>query len=124
ALGEPGLKSTTGVDIKLKLDYRPTAQDSAQLAFTRHDKRLTPQGDEVATNIVNFGSKHQARSNLTAGFTLSALFNGQRNRRFAVTPAFSEEFFTTYHGRVGYLGLVYSFGSAKSDKQFEYEEST
>jgi outer membrane receptor for ferrienterochelin and colicin len=123
ALGAPGLESTTGINSKLKIDYTPTKQDSAQVAFTRTDKQLTPQGNVAAINMVNVGYKHQARSNLAAVLTVSDLFNGQRNRRFAVTPTFSEEFFTTYQGRAAYGGLVYSFGSAHSDKQFEYEES-
>ena len=41
ALGIPGLRSTRGVDAKLKLDYRPTARDLAQLSISRTDRRLT-----------------------------------------------------------------------------------
>src|SRR5215471_9058126 len=44
ALGFPGLKSTTGLNLKAKLDYHPRAADSAQIIVTRTDKRLTPQG--------------------------------------------------------------------------------
>ena len=35
ALGVSGLKSTTGLNLKAKLDYRPTARDSGQLTVTR-----------------------------------------------------------------------------------------
>jgi outer membrane receptor protein involved in Fe transport len=122
-LGEPGLKSTTGINAKLKLDYQPTPSDSAQIAFTRSDKRLTPQGYVLATNIVNFGYKHQARTDLTAVFTVSDIFNGQRNRRLLTTPAFSGEYGRTVYGRLTYIGLIYSFGSAKTDKQFDYDQS-
>jgi len=55
ALGVSGLQSTTGLNAKLKLDYRPTAADSAQISVTRTDKRLTPQGYVNAINIVNLG---------------------------------------------------------------------
>ena len=123
ALGEPGLKSTTGINAKLKLDYQPTPGDSAQLALTRSDKRLTPQGYVRATNIVNFGYKHQTHSDLTAVLTISDIFNGQRNRRFETTPTFSGEYVRTVYGRLVYVGLIYSFGSAKSDKQFDYDQS-
>jgi hypothetical protein len=37
-LGISGLQSTTGLNAKLKLDYRPTTADSAQISFTRTDK--------------------------------------------------------------------------------------
>ena len=39
ALGIAGLQSTVGLNAKVKLDYRPTADDSAQITATRTDKR-------------------------------------------------------------------------------------
>ena len=123
ALGQAGLKSTTGINLKLKLDYQPTPRDSAQLALTRTDKRLTPQGFVYATNIVNFGYRHQTRSDLTAVLTVSDVFNGQRNLRYASTPSFAGDYVRTVYGRLAYVGLLYSFGSAKSDKQFDYDQS-
>ncbi|MFX9054104.1 hypothetical protein ABTN50_19305, partial [Acinetobacter baumannii] len=74
ALGVPGLKSTTGVNLKAKLDYRPTAADSAQVTFTRTDKRLTPQGNLSAINLVNLGYKRSVTSSLSASATISDLF--------------------------------------------------
>ena len=71
ALGTPGLKSTTGINVKAKLDYRPTADDSAQIIFTRTDKRLTPQGSVSAINIVNLGYKHMLTHALSAVATVS-----------------------------------------------------
>src|SRR5262249_16791189 len=57
ALGISGLRETTGINAKVKLGYEPTAADSAQIAFTRTDKRLTPQGNISAINVVNIGYK-------------------------------------------------------------------
>jgi outer membrane receptor protein involved in Fe transport len=124
ALGVPGLQSTTGLNGKLKLDYRPTAADSAQISVTRTDKRLTPQGYVSAINIVNLGYKRQLKSDLTAVVTVSDVFNGQRFRRFALAPTFTEEYRRTVQGRVLYVGFVYSFGATKKDKQpnFEYDQ--
>ena len=122
ALGESGLKSTTGVNVKLKLDYQPTPNNSAQVTFTRTDKRLTPQGYVEPTTIVNMGYKQQARSDLTAIATISDVFNGQRNERFLSTASFAGSYLRTVHGRIIYVGLIYSFGSAKSDKQFDYDQ--
>ena len=125
ALGVSGLQSTTGLNAKLKLDYRPTAADSAQISVTRTDKRLTPQGYVSAINIVNLGYKHQLKSDLTAVVTVSDVFDGQRFRRFSASPTFTQEYRRTVVGRVLYVGLVYSFGSTKQDKQpnFEYDQS-
>ena len=125
ALGIPGLRSTTGLNGKLKLDYRPSSDDSAQISVLRTDKRLTPQGFLSAINIVNLGYKHQLKSDLTAVMTVSDLFNGQNFRRFARSPTFTQEYQRTVAGRVFYLGLVYSLGSEKKDKpqNFEYDES-
>jgi outer membrane receptor protein involved in Fe transport len=123
ALGIPGLKSTTGVNCKAKIDYRPTAADSVQLSFTRTDKRLTPQGTISAINIVNFGYKHALTRDLSAVATVSDLFNGQRYQRSALTPLFTQVYERRVEGRIAFVGLVYSFGATKKEKQpgFEYE---
>lgn len=125
ALGVSGLQSTTGVNAKLKLDYRPTADDSAQISVTRTDKRLTPQGYVSAINIVNLGYKHQLKSDLTAVVTVSDAFNGQRYQRLSTSPTFTQEYRRSVRGRVLYVGFVYSFGITKKDKQqnFEYDQS-
>jgi outer membrane receptor for ferrienterochelin and colicin len=124
ALGVAGLKSTTGVNAKLKLDYRQTSDDSAQLIVTRTDKRLTLQGYVSAINIVHVGYKRQIKPDLTGIVTVSDLFNGQRFERFESTPTFTGDYLRTVRGRVLYVGLIYSFGSTKKEKQanFEYDQ--
>ena len=123
ALGIPGLQSTTGLNAKAKLDYRPTDDNSAQITVTRTDKRLTPQGFVGAINIVNLGYKYQLKSDLTAVATVTDLFNGQRLHRFSSSPAFTQDYQRTVLGRILYVGVVYSFGSADKLKQpaFEYD---
>ena len=123
ALGFPGLKSTTGVNLKAKLDYRPTAADSAQIAFTRTDKRLTPQGSVSAIDLVNLGYKHVLTPALAGVATVSDLFSGQRSQRVAATPAFTQVYRRNVEGRIVYVGLVYTFGATKEEKQptFEYD---
>jgi outer membrane receptor protein involved in Fe transport len=124
ALGIAGLQSTVGLNAKVKLDYRPTADDSAQITATRTDKRLTPQGYVSAINIVNLGYKRQFLPDLSGVMTLSDAFDGQRYRRLAVTPAFTQEYQRTTLGRVLYVGFVFSFGSTKPDKRsnFDYDQ--
>lgn len=124
ALGFSGLQTTSGVNAKVKLDYRPTAADSAQLTVTRTDKRLTPQGYVNAINIVNLGYRRQLGSDLTGVVTVSDLFNGQRYQRFAVTPTFDQAYSRFVHGRIVYVGVVYAFGASKRPKptSFEYDQ--
>ena len=122
ALGFPGLKSTTGVNAKVKLDYHPTAADSAQLTFTRTDKRLTPQGSVSAINLVNLGYKHGFTPALSAVATVSDLFNGQRYERVTITPTLIQVYERTVAGRVAFVGVVYSIGVRKTNNEnFEYD---
>jgi outer membrane receptor protein involved in Fe transport len=124
ALGISGLQSTVGLNAKLKLDYRPTRADSAQITLTRTDKRLTPQGYVSAINIVNIGYRHELGPELTAVATVSDLFDGQRFRRFSSSPTFTQDYQRTVRGRILYLGIVYSFGTTHKDKppSFEYDQ--
>jgi hypothetical protein len=123
ALGYPGLRSTTGLNLKAKLDYRPAAADSAQVIFTRTDKRLTPQGSVSAVNIVNLGYKHTLTSALSAVATVSDLFNGQRYQRYASTPTLTQVYERSVVGRVVWFGLTYAAGVTKKEKEpsFEYD---
>jgi outer membrane receptor protein involved in Fe transport len=126
ALGYPGLKSTTGLNLKAKLDYRMTTADSAQIIFTRTDKRLTPQGSVSAVNIVNLGYKHTLTPALAAVATVSDLFDGQRYQRFTSTPTVTQVYERTVAGRVAWIGLTYTIGVTKKEKEpsFEYDTST
>jgi outer membrane receptor for ferrienterochelin and colicin len=125
ALGISGLQSTTGLNAKAKLDYRPTDDHSVQITVTRTDKRLTPQGYIGATNLVNLGYKYQVKPNLSAIATMTDLFNGQRYHRYSTSPAFTEDYQRHVMGRIVYLGLACSFGSSAKEKQpgFEYDPS-
>ena len=123
ALGVPGIRSTTGLNAKAKLDYRPTGGDSLQVACTRTDRRLTPQGSISAINIVNLGFRHMLTPALAAVATVSDLFNGQHFERVAATPSFTQVYQRRVEGRIVYVGLTYAIGLKKEEKQpsFEYD---
>jgi outer membrane receptor protein involved in Fe transport len=126
ALGFPGLKSTTGLNLKAKLDYRPTTADSAQIIFSRTDKRLTPQGSVSAVNIVNLGYKHTLTPALSAVATISDLFNGQHYQRTVSTPMLTQIYERSVLGRVAWFGLTYVIGVTTKGKEpnFEYDSGT
>jgi outer membrane receptor protein involved in Fe transport len=122
ALGSPGLKSTTGVNLKASLDWRPTDADTAQISLARTDKRLTPQGFVSALNIVNLGYRHQLRPNLTVIVTVADALNGQRFQRVVTTPVLRDDYVRRQTGRIAYLGLTYAFGGrSKKPAGFDYE---
>jgi len=124
ALGASGLQSTVGVNVKASLDCKPTPRDTAQISFSRTDKRLTPQGNVGAINLVNVGYKHQISPDLSMVITVSDAFDGQRFHRLIATPALRDEYNRHQVGRVAYLGLVYTFGAPKKVKPgaFEYDQ--
>ena len=123
ALGFSGLKSTTGLNAKAKLDYRPTTHDSAQITFSRTDKRLTPQGSISAINIVNLGYKRSLTPALSAVATVSDAFNGQHYERTSATPLLIQTYRRSVEGRVVFVGLTFSFGVVKKEQQpsFDYD---
>jgi outer membrane receptor protein involved in Fe transport len=124
ALGASGLASTTGLNLKASLDYRPTAIDTAQLSATRADKRLTAQGYIAAINLLNLGYKRQLSPDLTLVATVSDLFNGQRQVRTVNTTTLTETYERDQAGRIAYIGLVYTLGAQKKSKSaaFEYDQ--
>lgn len=123
ALGATGTKSTTGLNLKASLDYRPTSKDTAQISVSRTDKRLTPQGEISAINLVNLGYRRQLRPDLAAVVTVTDLFDGQRQQRLINTPQLRDDFLRHQLGRVAFVGVVYTFGASAKAKPsaFEYE---
>ena len=123
-LGTPALRSATGINLKTKLDFHPTAQNSLQLTITRTDKRLTAQGLISAINLVNLGCKRSLMPKLSLVATVSDLLNGQRFERYTSTPVLTQDYRRTVAGRIVFVGVVYAFGLNKKDSQpgFDYDQ--
>lgn len=123
ALGSPGLQSTTGVNGKLTLDYRPTADDSAQIMVSLTDKHLTPQGHISAINIVNIGYKRQLQPDLTAIVIVSDVFNASVTKESIMPPPLPPLTFEPC--AVGASMWVWSMPSVKQKKSkagdFQYD---
>jgi outer membrane receptor protein involved in Fe transport len=124
AFGASGLKSTSGLNLKASLDYHPSKTDTAQVSFTRTDKRLTPQGYIRPIHLVNLGYRHQLQPDLSLVMTVSDVFNGQRQQRFLETALLRQSSLREQSGRVIYAGLVVQFGVQKKAKGngFDYEQ--
>ncbi|MBV9621814.1 MAG: TonB-dependent receptor [Gammaproteobacteria bacterium] len=126
ALGTPGLRTTTGLNLKAKLDYR-SGPDSAQLTLSRTARRLTPQGEIAPITVVNVGYRRRLSDSLNAVATAADLFSGQRYERTLLTPALSGFYRRSVHGGVVWVGLIYRLGGSAKEKDkgpaFEYDEA-
>ncbi len=124
SLGATGLRSTEGINGKASLNYRPTAADTAQISFSRTDRRLTPQGSVSAIDLVNLGYRRQVTPALAALFTVSDAFDGQKFRRLINSPGLHETYQRYQIGQIAYVGFVYTFGAPKKAKAntFEYDQ--
>jgi outer membrane receptor protein involved in Fe transport len=122
-VGTGGLRDTLGLNAKASLDWKPTSADTAQISFSRTDKRLTPQGSIGAINLVNLGYRRKLWGNLSAVATVTDLFDGQRFQRIVTTPTLQDNYNRHVFGRIAYLGLSYTFGGTRKAKQtnFEYD---
>ena len=123
AIGGAGLRSSTGLNLKGSLDYHPTKIDSGQISFTRADRRLTAQGSVGPVTIVNLGYRRQLRPDLALVATYADALNGQALHRVLATASLQDDYQRRQIGRIGYLGLVYSFGQTKKAKAsgFDYD---
>jgi len=123
ALGFAGLKSTTGVNAKLSLDFKATTTDTTQIALSRRDRFLTPQGYYAAVMQVNFGYRHTFSKELAAVVTVTDLFNQQNWKRYVETPELTDVYNRHAVGRVAYVGFVYTIGAPKKSRGsgFDYD---
>jgi hypothetical protein len=122
AYAPTGLRETVGINGKASLDWNPTASDTAQISFSRTDKRLTPQGYVSAINLVNVGYERRLWRGLSAVATVADLFDGQRFQRIVNTPTLRDNYNRHQFGRVGYFGLTYAFGSTRKPKATPFSE--
>jgi hypothetical protein len=123
-LGQAGLASTVGLNLKASLDWRPTAADTVQVSLSRTDRRLTPQGSLGPVNLVNLGYRRQLTPGLAFVATVTDLFDGQRQERIIGTPVLRDDYLRHQVGRVALIGFTYSFGASKKAKGsgFQYDQ--
>lgn len=121
--GATVLRSTAGLNLKASVEYRPTAADLFQASLSRTDRRLTPQGQVSAINLVNLGFRRQIRPDLALVATFSDALDGQRFRRIIDTPALDDDYLRYQIGQIAMVGAVWTFGSSGKAKaqDLEYE---
>lgn len=122
-LDQVGLRSSTGVNARLKIAYKPTERDSAQLSLSRTDSRVTAQGYDRAVTIVNLGYRRRLRLNFYGLVTVSNVFDGQRTEGVVSAPDFSGELVRAIRGPIIYIGLDWSSATqSRTEPEFEYQK--
>jgi len=121
-LGFAGERSAVGYTGKASVDYALTPKDFVQVSASYSGKRLTAQGHRLPSSSVNLGYRRKLTNDLSAVFTVSDLFNQQRDRTVIDTPALSDQFERRQLGRTAFVSLSWKFGAGGKAKEpgFEY----
>jgi outer membrane receptor for ferrienterochelin and colicin len=116
------VRTTTGLNGKIKLTYRRVAGEAIQVSYVRRDRNLVSQGYVAGTNIVNAGLQHQFTHDWAMVATVSDILNDQYYQRSLSTPTFTQQYSRYTRGQVLYIGAIYSFGVPSKSPKLEYEK--
>jgi outer membrane receptor protein involved in Fe transport len=120
--GSASVRTTTGMNGKLKLTYRRVAGESIQIVYSRRDKFLTSQGYVAPTNIVNAGFQHRFSHGWAMVATVSDISDDQYFQRSLATPTFTQQYSRYTRGQVIFVGAIYTFGASSKSRDLEYEK--
>ena len=123
-LGIAGIRSITGISAKAGLDYKFARADLIQVSANYNGRQLTPQGYRLPSATANLGYRHKFRSGLSAVFTVSDLFNSQRERGVIETATLIDRTTRRNTRRIVSLALSMPFGGGgkSADVPIEYGE--
>lgn len=121
-LGFAGKRSAVGYTGKASVDYKLTSQDFLQVSASYSGKRLTAQGHRLPSSSVNLGYRRKLTNDLSAVFTVSDIFNTQRDRTVIDTPTLSDQLERRQLGRTAFVSLSWKFGAGgkAKDPGFDY----
>jgi outer membrane receptor for ferrienterochelin and colicin len=120
--GSGSVRTTTGLNGKLKLTYRRVAGESIQVVYIRRDKFLTSQGYVAPTNIVNAGLQHRFSHGWAMVATISDISDDQYFQRSLAIPTFTQQYSRYTRGQVIFVGAIYTFGESSKSRELEYEK--
>jgi len=120
--GSASVRTTTGLNGKLKLTYRRVAGESIQVVYIRRDKSLTSQGYIAATNVVNAGFQHRFNHQWVMVATISDISDDQYFQRSLSTPTFTQQYSRYTRGQALFVGAIYTFGASSKSTDLEYEK--
>jgi Outer membrane receptor proteins, mostly Fe transport len=117
-LGYSKNKSTIAWSANLSSGFNLTKSTVLQLTSNYQAERLTPQGRQLPSFVLNAGFKQEVLKKKGAFIvTVSDLFNSLRNNTIIDTPELYEKISRKRSARMIFTGFTYSFGGNKKSKE-------
>ena len=118
-------QSTVSWTASLNGNFNITKNLMAQLNTRYIGKKLTPQGYQEPSFILNTGFKYDLlHKNMAILFTVSDLLNTYKSVTTIDTPLLKERLERKRPSQIFYIGLVYNFGNSlkKKNATLKYDE--
>ncbi|MBI5647334.1 MAG: TonB-dependent receptor [Ignavibacteriae bacterium] len=126
SLGFGADKATVSWRGTLTCNVHVTASTMLQANARYNSARLTPQGENAATYVVNLGLRQQfLDGRLTAVLTAGDIFRSMKRETWFDTPELRQTVRVTRDSRVVYLGLTWNFGTPpkRKDDALKYDDA-
>lgn len=123
-LGFNGTRTAWGLTAKAGADFQLAKPDLFQVSGSYSGKRLTPQGFRLPSVTANIGYRHKFANGLSAVFSITDLFDSQRERTEIGGMTLTETSTRRNTRRTFSLALTLPFGGnrAKADAPISFEE--
>jgi outer membrane receptor protein involved in Fe transport len=113
-LGYSKNKSIIAWSTNFSSGFNLTKSSVLQLTSSYSAERLTPQGKQLPSFVLNFGFKQEVFKKKGAiVLTCSDVLNSLRNNTIVETPELYEKIIRKRSARLIYIGFTYSFGNSK-----------
>ncbi len=123
SLGYSKNKSVVAWSASLSSGFNLTKSTVLQLTSNYAAERLTPQGKQLPSFVMNLGFKQEFLKKKAAFIvTVSDVFNSLRNNTIFDTPELYEKIMRKRSARMIYAGFSYTFGNQKKkDNSIKYD---
>lgn len=117
-LGYSSKKSTVAWSTNANISFTLSKSSVLQVTSNYQAKRLTPQGYQQPTFVLNAGFKQEfLKKRATFMLTISDVFNTMRNVTIIDTPVLYEKMIRKRSPRIIYAGFSYAFGKSQKAKE-------
>jgi outer membrane receptor protein involved in Fe transport len=111
-LGYSGNKSTTSWSGALTMNLNATRTSMLQMNASYNSRRLTAQGENLPSYIVNLGARQELLDGkLAVVLTVADLFRTLKRTSELITPVLNQKVVNSRDSRIIYFGFTYYFGS-------------
>jgi outer membrane receptor protein involved in Fe transport len=112
-LGYSGNKSTTSWSGAITMNLNATKSSMVQMNASYNSRRLTAQGENLPSYVVNAGMRQELLDGkLAFVLTVADVFKTLKRTSELATPLLNQKVVNARDSRIIYLGFTYYFGSA------------